>query len=125
MIRTSIGLSALALFVLACSPSSGIQGGNAGTDPTSQCISACQGEQSAKCTQIADCTAFCNSYASVASSADCNSQFSSYAGCASGVAACSAGASCKTQATSFNSCAQQYCASNASDANCKALSQTL
>ncbi|MGH7283035.1 MAG: hypothetical protein ACRELY_16040 [Polyangiaceae bacterium] len=124
MFRTSIGIGALFLFAAACSPSSGIQGGNAGTDPTSQCVSACQGEAS-KCSQIADCNKYCDSLASVASSADCNSQFSAYMGCASGVAACSAAASCKNQDTSFSNCAQTYCAGSSSDANCGALSQSL
>jgi hypothetical protein len=95
----------------------GDDGGGAG-----DCTSVCDEAQSRDCTSIRDCTAACESGATVAGASGCDGQFDAYVSCATSQEdVCTVDAACDSQLDAFSQCAGAYCLSHASDPDCQAL----
>ena len=115
---------ALAAFVLvvvasACSSSS------SPPDSTGDCISVCNAEISNSCTNITNCTSYCDAIEGVANSGSCVAQVNTFIACAKAAAECQVKSACGSQSSDYASCAATYCDANTTDTNCVALSDSL
>jgi hypothetical protein len=117
--RTLAVFLGLALVASACSSSS------SPPDSTNDCITVCNAEAQKPCTDIPNCTIYCDAIEGVATSGNCVTQVNAYVECAKSATVCEVKSACSSQDTDFASCAAQYCDANGTDTNCTQLSNSL
>jgi hypothetical protein len=94
-------------------------------DTTSECINICNKDSQLMCTDITNCTLYCDAVEGIATSGNCVTQINAFMDCANGATVCQAKTACSSQDTDFSSCASQYCDANTTDTNCTQLSNSL
>ncbi|MEO7109812.1 MAG: hypothetical protein ABI183_05200 [Polyangiaceae bacterium] len=117
--RALLAVCVVVALVGGCSSSS------SAPDSTNDCISVCQNETTHSCTNITDCTIFCDAIEGVATSGSCVTQINAYVSCAKAATVCAVKNSCSSQGGDFSSCAAQYCDAHTTDTNCTQTSNLL
>jgi hypothetical protein len=117
-VRALLAACVVSILVSACSSSS------SPPDSTGDCITVCNNDSQLMCTDVTNCTNYCDEIEGVATSGSCQTQVNAYVACAKAAKVCSAKSSCSSQASDFSSCAAQYCDANTTDTNCVALSDS-
>jgi hypothetical protein len=117
--RILLVLCGVVMLASACSSSS------SPPDTTNECITVCNRDSQLMCTDITNCTLYCDAVEGVATSGNCVTQINAFMDCANSATVCKSKTACASQDTDFSSCAAQYCDANSTDTNCTQLSSAI